>query len=83
MIKIPPERLSPEALRGLLEDFVTRETRNHDQDQYSVDQMIAQVRQQLDKGRLVIVYDEQLQTANVLRLEDVDKAQRPARGGAN
>ncbi len=70
MLKIPPDRLSDTALRNLIEDFVTRSGRNHDQDQFSAEQMIDQVRRQLDSGKLVIAFDEELQSCTIMKAND-------------
>ena len=71
MLEIPPDQLSPAALTNLIEDFVTREGRNHDQDEYSVDQMIQQVRDQLDAGDLAIAFDEDLGSCTILHRRDM------------
>jgi len=50
--------LSPEALRGVLEAFVTREGTNYGTHEVSLETKVVQVREQLDEGTAVIVYDE-------------------------
>ena len=71
MIVVPQDRLSDTALTNLIEDFVSREGRNHDQDQFSVAQMADQVRRQLKNGKLVIVFDEKLGSCSILPREQL------------
>jgi len=56
---IPHRMLSPEALRGVLEAFVTREGTDYGAQAVSLETKVMQVRQQLDEGTAVIVYDEE------------------------
>ena len=55
---IPHRLLSPEALRGVIEAFVTREGTDYGLQDVSLATKAAQVQQQLDAGTAVIVYDE-------------------------
>ena len=55
---IPHHLLSPEALRGVIEAFVTREGTDYGTHEVSLETKVVQVRQQLDEGTAVIVYDE-------------------------
>jgi len=55
---IPHRMLSPEALRGVLEAFVTREGTDDGTQEVSLETKVVQVREQLDEGTAVIVYDE-------------------------
>jgi uncharacterized protein YheU (UPF0270 family) len=67
-IRIPPDRLSPDVLDRLVEEFVTR----HGTDLAEADAKKAQVHRQLRTGQAVIVFDEQSQTANI-----VEKGYKP------
>ena len=55
---IPHHLLSPEALRGVIEAFVTREGSDYGEHAVPLDTKIVQIQQQLDAGTVVIVYDE-------------------------
>ena len=50
-------RLSPDALRGVIEAFITREGTDYGLHEVPFATKIAQVRHQLDAGTAVIVYD--------------------------
>ena len=55
---IPHRLLSPDALRGVIEAFVTREGTDYGAQEVPLATKVAQVRQQLDAGTAVLVYDE-------------------------
>jgi uncharacterized protein YheU (UPF0270 family) len=55
---IPHWMLSPDALRGVIEAFVTREGTDYGAQDVPLATKVVQVRQQLDAGTAVIVYDE-------------------------
>ena len=63
---VPHDRLSQEALRGLIEEFVTREGTDTGYTDGSLDDNIKMVLGQLNRGEAVIVYDEVSQTANIV-----------------
>jgi uncharacterized protein YheU (UPF0270 family) len=55
---IPHRMLSPDALRGVIEAFVTREGTDYGAQEVPLDIKVFQVQQQLDTGTAVLVYDE-------------------------
>jgi uncharacterized protein len=55
---IPHRMLSPEALRGVIEAFITREGTDYGLHEVPLATKVAQVHHQLDAGTAVIVYDE-------------------------
>jgi len=56
-VVIPPEKLSREALEGLVEGFVLREGTDYGQCDHSLDDKRAAVLRQIENGEVVIVYD--------------------------
>jgi uncharacterized protein len=62
---IPHERLSPEALQGVIEAFVTREGTDYGTQDVSLATKVLQVRQQLDAGTAVLVYDEDTESCTI------------------
>jgi uncharacterized protein YheU (UPF0270 family) len=54
---IPHRRLSPAALRGVLEAFITREGTDYGLHEVPLATKVAQVRHQLDAGTAILVYD--------------------------
>ena len=63
---VPHDRLSQEALRRLIEEFVTRENTDTGYTDGSLDDNVKMVLHQLNRGEAVIVYDEVSQTANIV-----------------
>jgi uncharacterized protein YheU (UPF0270 family) len=55
---IPHRMLSPDALCGVIEAFITREGTDYGLHEVPLATKVAQVRDQLDAGTAVIVYDE-------------------------
>jgi uncharacterized protein YheU (UPF0270 family) len=49
-LQIPPELLSPEALRGVLEDFVLREGTDYGLRDWSLEEKVAQVATDIRHG---------------------------------
>jgi len=65
-IIIPHGRLSPDALCGLIEEFVTREGTDTGYTEGSLEGNIEMVKRQLDRREAVIVYDETTGSANIV-----------------
>ena len=63
---IPLDKLSPEALRGVVEEFVTREGTDYGEQPYSFEDKVAQVFRQLQREEAVIVYDPDSQTCGIV-----------------
>lgn len=55
---IPHNKLSTQALRGLIEEFITREGTDYGSREYSLDDKVGQVEQQLENGVVVVVFDD-------------------------
>jgi uncharacterized protein len=65
--------LSPEALHGVIEEFVSRDGTDYGLVEATLEQKINDVLRQVKKGDAVIVYDEATQTTNIVRKEDAAK----------
>jgi uncharacterized protein len=68
-IIIPHDRLSQEALQGLIEEFVTREGTDTGYTDGSLEGGVEIVIRQLNRGDVFIAYDEATQTANIVPKE--------------
>ncbi len=68
-IEIPLARLSEEALRRLVEEFVTRDGTDYGRTEKTVEQKVADVMRQLRRGEVRIVFDKETQAANLVRVE--------------
>jgi len=61
---IPHKQLSPAALRGIVEEFVSRDGTDHS----SIERRIETVLRQLDAGRVELHFDAESKTCTVLRI---------------
>ena len=71
--ELSPDQLSPEALRSLIEEFVTRDGTDYGTVEQSVDEKIAQVSAQLASGEARLVFDPTAQTTNIVAARDLSK----------
>ena len=69
-LKIPYDQLSPEALQGVIEEFVTRDGTDYGEVEISLETKISQVLAQLKSGRAVIVFDQKSETCTILKSDD-------------
>jgi len=63
-MEVPYQQLSPDALRGLIEEFVTRYGTDNG-DLSTLDEKVEQVFEQLKGGEAVIVFDEDSETCDI------------------
>jgi len=54
---VPYKELSDDALRGVIESFVLREGTDYGERDYSLEQKVAHVMRQLERGEAQIVFD--------------------------
>ena len=68
---IPHRMLSPEALRGVIEAFITREGTDYGVHEVPLATKVGQVWHQLDAGTAVIVYDEATDSCTIQSIEQI------------
>jgi hypothetical protein len=78
---VPHNHLDRETLTALIEEFVTRDGALHGHVDTPVEAMVASVLRQLERCSVVIVFDEENETASIVTKEDL--AGRPAQSPAN
>lgn len=66
---IPWQRLSPDTLDGLVEEFVSREGTEYGAREYTLEEKVEQVKRQLKEGRARIVYDPEAGTCHIVSTE--------------
>jgi uncharacterized protein YheU (UPF0270 family) len=64
-IDIPLDRINPDTLRKMIEEFVTREWSELTDSEYTLDEKVNQVLQHLHDNRAKIVYDNATETWNI------------------
>jgi uncharacterized protein YheU (UPF0270 family) len=72
-IIIPYEKMSMEALEGLIEEFVTRDGTDTGYEKKSLVNDVAMVKGQLKRGDAVIVYDKSTKTSNIVSRDHLKK----------
>jgi uncharacterized protein len=65
-VVVPYTELSEETLRGVLEAFVLREGTEYGERDFSLDQKVAQVIRQLQRGEAQIVFDPESETVDIV-----------------
>jgi len=72
-LEIPWQELSAEALKGVIEEFVTRLGTDNGYTGAELVDNIQRVRQQLASGEARITFDPSTETCNIVRLTDIDE----------
>ena len=67
---IPYQQISPDALQGLIEEFITREGTDYGEMEFSLAQKVSQVERQLARGDIVIVFDSATESVSILTKHD-------------
>lgn len=73
MTVVPYDQLAPETLRGLIEEFVTREGAVHGHDDVALESQIAQVQRQLRSGKVVIIFDHESESCTICPREELSR----------
>ena len=70
-LQIPIDSLSPEALAGLVEEFVTRDGTDYGLLEKTLAEKKSAILRQLQRGEAIIVFDPESETCNIVSKEDV------------
>lgn len=65
-VEIPTKMLSPVALNGLVEEFVTRDGTDYGGRERTLEEKKGAVIRQLDRGEVVIVFDPDSETCTII-----------------
>jgi uncharacterized protein YheU (UPF0270 family) len=65
-VEVPYTALSADALRGLVEEFVTRDGTDYGVRERTLDDKIRDVMRQLERGEVKIMFDPASRSANLL-----------------
>lgn len=65
-VDVPFEQLSAEALRGLIEEFVTRDGTDYGTNERTMESKVSEVRRLLERGEARVVFDPETGTANIV-----------------
>lgn len=67
VVEIPPSALTDEILRAIIEEFITREGTDYGAYEYSLDEKVEQVFEQLNKQEVVIQFEQRTESVNIVR----------------
>lgn len=67
---VPHHQISPDALQGLIEEFITREGTDYGAQEFSLAEKVQQVQQQLERGDVVVVFDAATESVSLLSRRD-------------
>lgn len=70
---IPWQQLSPEALKGLIEEFVTRDGTDYGEQEVSLQRRIEQVMAKLRSGEVVLLFSESTAECSIVSKERIEK----------
>lgn len=65
-VAVPHTELSPEALRGVIESFVLREGTEYGEREFTLEEKLAHVMRQLERGEAQIMFDPQTQSVSIV-----------------
>ena len=67
---IPVDKLSAEALDGVIKEFISRNGTDYGEFEAALETKVRQVKQKLEKGLAVLIYDDETETTNIFRSDD-------------
>jgi uncharacterized protein len=67
---IPVNKLSSHALKGVIEEFISRNGTDYGAIEASLETSFMQVKNQLKNGSAVLVYDDETETTNIFLADD-------------
>ncbi len=70
--------LSAEALRGVLESFVLREGTDYGEREFSLDEKVAHVLRQLERGEAQVIFDTELESIDIVVCKPNPQGRRDA-----
>mgnify|MGYP000858160054 FL=1 len=67
---IPVNKLSAHALKGVIEEFISRNGTDYGAIEASLETMVRQVKSKLKDGSAVLVFDDETETTNIFMADD-------------
>lgn len=72
-VVVPWQRLSEGALRGVIEEFVTREGTEYGAQDVDLEAKVTSVRRQLERGEIVVLFDGETSSVNLVTSIDLER----------
>jgi uncharacterized protein len=67
---IPVNRISVEALQGVIKEFISREGTDYGEIEVSPETKFRQVRHRLERGLAVLIFDDETETTNIFQVDN-------------
>ena len=68
--RIPVNKLSHEALQGVIEEYISRDGTDYGKIEVPTEMKFRYVKQKLEKGFAVLIFDDEAETSNILLADD-------------
>jgi len=68
--KIPVNKLSPDALQGVIEEFISRDGTDYGEMEVSWETKFRHVKDKLERGSAVLIFDDEAETTNIFLAND-------------
>ena len=68
--KIPVDKLSPVALQGVIEEYISRAGTDYGETESTTETNFRQVKQKLENGLAVLIFDDETETTNIFLADD-------------
>ena len=68
--KIPVNKLSSEALQGVINEFISRDGTDYGEMEVSPETNFRQVKDKLETGLAVLIFDDETETTNIFLAND-------------
>lgn len=75
-VVVPLEKLSDQALVGLIDEFILREGTDYGKNEYTLEQKHEQIKKQLESKQILVVFDLNEETCSIARRESIPKELR-------
>ena len=67
---IPVNKLSPEALQNVINEFISREGTDYGEMEVSTKTKFRKVKDKLESGSAVLIFDDEAETTNIFLTDD-------------
>jgi len=68
--RIPVNKLTSEALKGVIEEYISRDGTDYGEVEASEETKFRYVKQKLQKGLAVLIFDDEAETTNIFLADD-------------
>jgi hypothetical protein len=68
--RIPVNKLSHKALRGVIEEFISRDGTDYAEREVPMETKLRHVKYKLENGSAVLIFDDETETTNIFLADD-------------